>query len=52
MDTMKTLNILPEQLQNAMQEVMEDKALFELKALDWFTWNTDYFIEENNKKVA
>ena len=39
-------------LQNSLSEVLKDKPLCELKSLDWFSWETDFFIEQKNKEAA
>lgn len=41
--------MLIESLQDSMLETLGDKSLDELKALDWFSWETDFFIEQNKK---
>ncbi len=38
--------ILSESIQDSLIETLKDKNIAELKALDWFSWETDFFIEE------
>jgi len=39
--------ILAESIQNSLIETLKDKSVDELKALDWFSLETDFFIVKN-----
>ena len=38
---------LAESLQDSLLETLKDKSVDELKVLDWFSWETDFFIEQS-----
>ncbi len=39
--------VLSESLQDSLLETLKNKSVDELKMLDWLTWETDFFIEQN-----
>ena len=39
--------VLSESIQDSLIETLKDKSVDELKVLDWFSWETDFFIEQN-----
>ena len=39
-------------LKESLTEILQDSDTSELKSLDWFTWETDFFIVQKNKKAA
>ncbi len=39
--------VLSESMQDSLIETLKNKSVDELKALDWFSWETDFFIEQN-----
>ncbi len=43
---------ISEIFQKAIYEALKDKPIEELKTLDWFTWETDFFLEEKCDKAA
>ncbi|VAW66549.1 hypothetical protein MNBD_GAMMA10-3051 [hydrothermal vent metagenome] len=39
--------ILSASLQDSLIKALKDKSVDELKVLDWLSWETDFFIEQN-----
>ncbi len=40
------------QLQEVLYKTFVDMPVKELKTLDWFTWETDFFLEKKHERVA
>ena len=46
------LDKLPVLFQDAIHEAIKEKSLEELQTLDWFTWETDFFLEQKYEKAS
>ncbi len=52
MENFVGLNKLQELFQDAIHEAVKEKSLEELQTLDWFTLETDFFLEQKYKKAS
>lgn len=46
------IEIFAEQLQTNIMQSIASKSLDELKQIDWFSWNTEFFIEKEKTNKA
>ena len=51
-ETMINYNKLSETLKTSFNKTFSQMTIEELKKLDWFTYETDFFIEKDKKKEA
>ena len=52
MDTSIEFGCLQNALEDSLSQCLENMTPEDLKALDWFTWETDFFLEQKNIKAA
>lgn len=51
-ETMINYNKLSEKLETSFNKIFGQMTIEELKKLDWFTYETNFFIEKDQKKKA
>jgi len=44
--------VLSESIQCSLKETLKNKSINELKVLDWFSWETDFFIEQSKVRTS
>jgi len=52
MTTSVDLNNISAKIQDALYDTLKDMSLEELQLLDWFTWETDFFLEKKHEQAA
>ena len=44
--------VLSEVLKDSLIEILKDKGVDEMKVLDWFAWESDFYIEKNKAVLS
>jgi len=52
MKTFVDLDGVSTQLQEVLYKTFAEMSVEELKTLDWFTWEADFFLEDEYKQAA